>query len=212
VTPLSVEAALAQPSFQPYSKITLSPDTRWVAYTLQYPNRNAGSVVDAWFTRTGVPSTAGGTRVRITGGEYGPDGDRGERCRHELGARLVPDGRYLAFYSDAGGLAQLWVREMASGGRSGSPARSCARTARFQIPRWTPDSRQVVMPILLFGTSLPEARPALSNAAIDSLRQQDRSTVSVLRAESALPYGRPVESPAGGTRTSASRFMADLAS
>ena len=55
--PLSVEAALAQPSFQSYSKITLSPDAQWVAYTLRYPNRNAGSTVEGWYTRTGAPST-----------------------------------------------------------------------------------------------------------------------------------------------------------
>jgi dipeptidyl aminopeptidase/acylaminoacyl peptidase len=187
--PLSVEAALAQPSFQPYSKITLSPDMRWVAYTLKYPSRIAGSAVDAWFTRAGVPSTAGGTRVRITEVNTGRTVVVGNDAATSWAPAWSPDGRYLAFYSDAGGLAQLWVREMATG-RTRRVARAIVRAHRaFQIPRWTPDSRQVVMPILPLGTSLPEARPALSSAALDSVRRGDSATVTVLRADPALPYG-----------------------
>ncbi|MFL5605465.1 MAG: S9 family peptidase [Gemmatimonadaceae bacterium] len=187
--PLSVEAALAQPSFQSYSKITLSPDAQWVAYTLRYPNRNAGSTVEGWYTRTGAPSTAVGTRVRITEVRTGRTLIVGNDSATSWAPSWSPDGRYLAFYSDAGGLAHLWVRETASG-RTRRVTKTLVRAHRaMQFPRWTPDSRQVVMPILPVGTSLPEARPALSSAALDSLRRGNSATVTVLRADPALPYG-----------------------
>jgi dipeptidyl aminopeptidase/acylaminoacyl peptidase len=187
--PLSVEAALTQPSFQSYSKITLSPDAQWVAYTLEYPSRSRGAPAEGWFTHTGVPTTAGGARVRISEVSVGRTLIVGNDTATSWAPSWSPDGRYLAFYSDADGVARLWVREMASG-RTRRVATAIVRAHRaMQVPRWTPDSRQVVMPILPLGTSLPEARPAPTNAALGSLRRKDSSTVSVLRADPALPYG-----------------------
>ena len=63
---LRIETALAQPSFPPYTPISLSPDGRWVAYTLSYPNRVKANPLDSRFTRTGVPNSAAGARVRLT--------------------------------------------------------------------------------------------------------------------------------------------------
>src|ERR1700730_12458231 len=110
-TPLSVEAALTQPSFQPYSLLSLSPDGAWVAYTLQYPNGASHRVVDSWCPSTGVPSTATGARVRITALRTGRTLSVVDDTATSWGAAWSPDGRYLAFYSDADGVARLWVRE-----------------------------------------------------------------------------------------------------
>lgn len=185
--PLSVEAALAQPSFQPYAPIALSPDDRWIAYTLKYPNRAERSTVNAWFTPTGVSNIAVGTRVRITEVSTGRTVVVGNDAATSWGPSWSPDGKHLAFYSDAGGLANLWVREMATG-RTRRVSSAIVRAHRaFEYPRWTPDSRRIMLPILPLGSSLPEAMPARPETPGVTLT--DSATVAVLRAEPALRYG-----------------------
>jgi dipeptidyl aminopeptidase/acylaminoacyl peptidase len=187
--PLSVEAALAQPSFQLYSLMSLSPDARWVAYTLQIPNHANRATVDSRFTSTGVPSTATGARVRITELKTGRTLKVGEDAATTWGAAWSPDGRYLAFYSDADGVARLWVRETATG-RTRRVSQAIVRAfGAAQYARWAPDSRHVVMPILPYGSPLPEAPRTPARMALDSARRRDSATVRVLRADPALPYG-----------------------
>jgi dipeptidyl aminopeptidase/acylaminoacyl peptidase len=208
--PLSVEAALAQPSFQPYAPLALSPDGAWVSYTLQYPNRANRSAVDSWFTTTGAPSTATGTRVRITELRTGRTLIVGDDAATSWAPAWSPDGRYLAFYSDADGVARLWVRETASG-RTRRASDAIVRAHRaIQFPRWTPDSRRVVMPILPYGSPLPEARSASSSASLDSAPRHDSATVRVLRADPALPYGGQAKSGSKETDIHES-LRADLA-
>ena len=185
--PLSVETALAQPSFQPFAPVTLSPDGRWVAYTLIFPSRaSVRSTVDSWYTRTGVPSTAVGARIRITELEAGRTLTVGNDSVTSWAPSWSPDGRYLAFYSDEGGMVHLWIRETATG-RSRRVGDAIVRAHRaIQYPQWTPDSRMIVMPALPRGTALPEAKVA---SADDADQRSDRATVTVLRANPAYPYG-----------------------
>ena len=188
-TPLPVEAALAQPSFQPFAPLALSPDGQWVAYTLKYPNRVTRSTINAWYTSTGVASTAVGTRVRITEVESGRTLVVGDDSATSWAPSWSPDGRYLAFYSDADGVVHLWVREMATG-RTHRVADAVVRAHRaIQYPRWSPDSRGIVMPALPYGTTLPEARSRNESDASGESEGVDGATVSVLRADSAHPYG-----------------------
>ena len=185
--PLSVEAALAQPSFQPFAPVALSPDGRRVAYTLIYPSRaSVRSTVDSWYTRTGVPSTAVGARIRITELETGRTLVVGNDSATSWAPAWSPDGRYLAFYSDEGGVVHLWIRETATG-RTRRVGDAIVRAHRaIQYPLWTPDGRMIVMPALPRGAALPEAKVT---GADDAEPQPDRATVTVLRANPAYPYG-----------------------
>jgi dipeptidyl aminopeptidase/acylaminoacyl peptidase len=184
---LPIEVALAQPYFQSFAPITSSPDGLWVAYTLRYPNRAEESTTDSWFTSTGVASTAVGARVRITELRTGRTVQVGGDSATSWGPAWSPDGRYLAFYSDADGVARLWVREVATG-RSRRISDVIVRAHRaIQFPRWTPDSRGVVIPILPYGAPLPEARH--SERTGTSIPREDSATVTVLRADPRLPYG-----------------------
>jgi dipeptidyl aminopeptidase/acylaminoacyl peptidase len=187
--PLSVEAALAQPTFQPYAPLALSPDGGWVAYTLQIPSRANRQAVDGSFMPTGVPSTAPGARVRITEVLTGRTLVVGEDSATSWAPSWSPDGRYLAFYSDVDGLTRLWVRETATG-RTRRVSDAIVRAHRaMQYARWTPDSRRVVMPIIHYGSPLPEAPPTRARAIVDSTRRADSTTVRVLRADPAIPFG-----------------------
>lgn len=209
--PLSIEAALAQPYFQPYAPVALSPDGAWVAYTLRYPNRADRSTKEGtWFTSTGVASTATGARARITELRTGRTVVVGDDSTTSWGPSWSPDGRYLAFYSDAGGLAHLWVRETATG-RTRRVSDAIVRAHRaIQYPRWTPDSRAVVMPIIPYGSPLPEADLASSCTETNAARDRDSATVTVLRADPKLPYGG--ETTGGKTSTDVRESLrADLA-
>jgi dipeptidyl aminopeptidase/acylaminoacyl peptidase len=187
---LSIETALAQPSFQPYSSLTLSPDGSWVAYSLIYPNRLGPPPKESWFGPTGVPSTASGARVRITELGTGHTLTVGDQSATSWAPAWSPDGRYLAYYSDAGGVAHLWVRDMVSG-RTRPVGKAIVRAHRaMQHPRWTPDSRKILLPILPYGTAIPEARIGSGDASRGAVRCRDSAaTVTVLRADPAFPYG-----------------------
>ncbi len=196
--PLSVEAALAQPSFQRFAPIALSPDGKLVSYTLTYPNRATQSAVGAWYTRTGVPNTAAGARVRITDVQTGRTTIVGDDAATSWGPAWSPDGRKLAFYSDAGGVAHLWLRDVATG-RTRRVSDAIVRAHQsIERPRWTPDGRAVVLPIVSYGSALPEGVAALTGEQ-DVIRRRDSATVRVLRADPAMPSGGQAKS---GTRES----------
>lgn len=187
--PLSIEAALAEPEFQPYGPLLISPDGQWIAYTLILPSRVQRTPVESWFTTSGVPSTAVGAQVRITELRTGHTLLVGSDSATNWAPSWSPDGRFLAFYSDVGGVARLWVRETATG-RTRRLSDAIVRAHRaIQYPRWTPDSRRIVMPGLRYGTTLPEAKPDAAGREGKPTSVSDTATVTVLRADPAHPYG-----------------------
>lgn len=204
--PLPIETALGQASFAPYAPIEFSPDGRWVAYTVIYPRLVNQVTVSSWFTPKGTPSTAIGARVRITDTKTGETASIGDDRASNWGASWSPDGRHLAFYSDVDGRARLWLYETASR-RTRRVSDAIMRGHRaYAFPRWTPDSRNVVMPILPYGSDAPEAiRGRTANDASDS----DSATVIVMRADTAQRYGGQFE--AGRSMNNRSSLEADLA-
>src|SRR5690242_4445824 len=91
-TPLPIETALGQASFPPYAPISLSPDGRWVTYTLMFPKLVNQATVDSWFTPKGTPSTAIGARVRITETKTGETVSIGDGNASSWGPAWSPDG------------------------------------------------------------------------------------------------------------------------
>jgi Tol biopolymer transport system component len=60
----------------------------------------------------------------------------------EYGGRVSPDGRWLAYFSDAGGQFDLYVQPFVSGGRSHRISAAAAR-ARPREALWAKDSREL---------------------------------------------------------------------
>lgn len=189
-SPLSIEAALAQPEFPSYFPLAISPDGKWVAYTLKYPNRSRGSKGTGGYSLTGMSELMTGSRVWITEVKSGrtlPVG--GDSSTSALPA-WSPDGKWLAFYSDADGSARVWVRETSTG-RERRISDAIVRASQgLQGPEWTPDSRKVVAPILPYGSEVPEIaaerarRSATPDPALDTM-----PAVIVLRADPKRVHG-----------------------
>ena len=153
---LQIEDALSSLSFQHGVPIDLSPDGKWVAYTLKDPCR--GEKVDderyGFFTRSGVRifevgcdvwtgNTTSGQSKCLTGGKGS-----------SWGPVWSPDGNYLVFYSDRDGQTRLWLWEKATD----TLRRVSDITVRSyfgdEVVRWTPDSRKVLCKIVPEGMTL----------------------------------------------------------
>jgi len=189
-SPLSIEAALAQPEFPSYFPLAVSPDGDRVAYTLTYPNRKRGSKGSGGYSLTGMSQLMAGSRVWITevkSGRTFPVG--GDSSTSALPA-WSPDGKWLAFYSDADGRARLWVRDMSTGAERRVSDAIVRASQGLQGPEWTPDSRKVVTPILPYGSEVPEMlaekarRTATTDPALDTM-----PAVTVLRADPNRVHG-----------------------
>ncbi|NUQ20374.1 MAG: S9 family peptidase [Gemmatimonadaceae bacterium] len=210
--PLSVDAALEQPSFLAFAPIALSPDGGWVAYTLHFPRRIRASGGENGYTADGVSTAMAGTRAMVTEIRTGRTIAAGDTSATSWGGAWSPDGRSLAFFSAADGAARLWVRDMATGRtRRLSPAIVRVYTALL-LPRWTPNGRHIIVPILPEGSPVPEAGDRVDRAGARDTPATlpDTPTVTVLRPDPRQRYGQDRPSAAYGADTRG-HLLADLA-
>ena len=104
--------------------VQLSPDGRWVAYTLTVSDLKESSTnPDLWM----VPA-AGGAPVRLTNHKAVDDQPR-----------WSPDGRYLAFLSSRGGKPQLYRLAVAGG----EPEALTESKTGVQAFAWSPDGARI---------------------------------------------------------------------
>src|SRR4051794_119669 len=117
-------------SFRDVRDLQISPDGKWVAYTLSTIDAAADkSDTDIW-----MASWDGSRQMRMTSS---PDG--------ENAPRWSPDGRYLAFLSSrTGGKArgaQVWLLD-----RSGGEAQQLTDVkGRLSSYDWSPDSKKLLL-------------------------------------------------------------------
>ena len=159
--PLPVQVALQAKSFASHSPIDLSPDGLWVAYTVRNPSRvNAPKEYsELWFTPTGVPtlSRMDGCDVWIAETKSGRSINLTEGKGSSWNPVWSPDGNYLAFYSDRGGFAGLWVWD--------KPTRNLRQVSTaivrtfngFETVGWTPDSKRVLTKVLPENMTIKQA-------------------------------------------------------
>jgi dipeptidyl aminopeptidase/acylaminoacyl peptidase len=191
VEPLPVEETLSMRAFAAYMRVDFSPNGEWVAYTLQDNRRKDAQGDERYriFTRTGayffgvggdiwITSTKTGLSRNVTGGQG-----------NNWSPTWSPDGRYIAFYSDRSGQANVWVCELPSG-KLRQVSNVIVRSLADPI-QWTPDARQVVVKLLPEGMTIEEAANLETGERTRNERQPDKSTVIV--------YGSPKASDQGGS-------------
>ncbi len=208
VTPISVEDLLAIRTISNRSAIDLSPDGKLVAYTLELPGHER--VTDPrylFYNQRGVPVEAVHSSVWITNVASAEIIQPVKSAAASWGVSWSPDGNYLAFYSDQGGRASLWVWDRTT--RKSRPVSQAIVRPFFgyEVPQWTPDSKLVLVKLLpagltiLDGADLLIAKPKRSTAA------SNRSSVVVF---SASPGDQPT--PANPPFNLArNRYFSDLA-
>ena len=196
--PLPVEIASSAKSFAP--NIDVSPDGVWVAYTLSDPLRRKlqGRPSDSLnpFLCTGALYIFSDSDVLITNTQTGQTINISAGDGANWGPSWSPDGNSLAFYSDRGGKAHIWIWQKST--RKLRPLTAAVVHVRSPIERilWSPDSRQIVTKVLGADQTLGDCfdgtlgwRP--SDAAARAIYQTDKSNTRL--------------------STSANSFIADLA-
>jgi dipeptidyl aminopeptidase/acylaminoacyl peptidase len=158
VAPIPVETALNVSTFADYGPVDLSPDGKWVAYTLKNSRR---VVTDPdpryhYFTRTGASIFGLGGDVWITNTETGESRNLTGRKGSNWYPVWSPDGRSLAFFSDREGKANLWVWESGSG-RLRRLSDRIIRGTGGQTAAWTSDGRELVVLVLPEGMTIEKA-------------------------------------------------------
>src|SRR5262249_53065926 len=111
---LPVDTILQALNFEDF-KPDLSPDGKWLAYSLRSPVRaRFHPASDRMFSSTGVPTSATGTDVWITNTFTGKSENVTAANGSSWGASWSPDSKLLAFYSDRDGHARVWLYDISS--------------------------------------------------------------------------------------------------
>ncbi len=127
----------------------VSPDGTRVAYVVVDPT--VASPPDVRFMPSGTPVSALGARIFLSGRTSGRDESPSSICGgtgNQWEPVWSPDGNTLAFYSDSQGTAQLWLLDLVDGSCRHIPtAMIRAGLLSGAQAQWTPDSRQVIVPL-----------------------------------------------------------------
>ena len=187
--PLPIEAAVAAPSLQGQTAIALSPDRRWVAYTLTDSRRRQPTKDERYldFSPTGVPIYMVGCDVWVTNTESGESINLTEGRGSSWAPVWSPDGNYLAFYSDRGGKAQVWVWEMSTK-RLRRVSDVVARPFwGWEAIRWMPDSRRILSKVIPENTTIEDAADfILTPEGQSSGRKKDPQATAIVYRSSAF--------------------------
>lgn len=182
--PLTVEDALSQKPFPSFMPISLSPDGQWIAYTL-HNSRTNETFLGAkyrYFTPSGVYNGSKNCAVWLTNTRTGEAISLGPADGTSSWSPVwSPDGQDLAFYSDSGGIAHLWIWEQASRKARQVSDAIVRPNLTLQVPRWTPDSKKVLTRILLYGSTLEEGENGIATFLNQSVTSQriNKATVTV---------------------------------
>jgi dipeptidyl aminopeptidase/acylaminoacyl peptidase len=161
--PLAIKDAMKLLDLAERTSISLSPDGEWVAYTVENDSKRV-STIDlrySYYTPTGAFTEAVGCDIWLTN-------TKTNETRNLTGGKGTswapvwsPDGKNLAFYSDRSGTAHLWVWEQRSGQMRQLSDAIVRPFFNFQAPRWSPDSKSIVVKALAEGLTVEGAADRL---------------------------------------------------
>jgi len=182
---LSIEDAVSIKTFPINLPISISPDGTWVAYTLQQSvNEPNTSLAATAFSETGATWLAIGARVWLANTKTHEQFMLNDPRCNSWAPVWAPDGKTLAFYSDRGGKARLWVWSLNSKEARPLSDVQVHPIELYEVPVWSPDARYVFAKVLSSSVELnpgdakPEPRsaplvfdsPATASAVRDASR------------------------------------------
>jgi dipeptidyl aminopeptidase/acylaminoacyl peptidase len=184
---LPIVTALSQPSFPDFLPLSLSPNGSAVAYTVCVQDAVDTDTLIGGFTRAGTMGPARGCTVWVadtrTHSSVRLSGGLGS---NDWAPQWSPDGTQVAFYSDEGGVARLWVWDAATKKARAVSDAVVRPSTPVEGPRWTPDSRGVVTRILAAGMTIESAAltPHADGMSWDTVGRASGSTVVIYRTDS----------------------------
>jgi dipeptidyl aminopeptidase/acylaminoacyl peptidase len=190
--PLPLEVAASVQGHAARMPVGLSPDGQWMAHTVATIDRVARDPVLASYTSTGVSLSEGDARSQatVTHTRTGESIALGSPEASSWAPVWSPDGRRVAFYSDEGGAASLWVWDLETRAASGIPGLIVRPNFGFEGPRWSPDGERLLVKALPEGVSVAEANarhPMASSDTGGSAAVEDASPVVIRRAGMGAP-------------------------
>jgi len=158
LVPLPVQDAIAARTFST-TPFSLSNDGYWIAYTLQDPKRSQiiSDERQRWLTASGTPPQQIGCDVWITNVKTRETRNLTEGKGNSWSPVWSPDNNYLAFFSDRGGLATLWIWERRSETLRQVSDLPVVGYRGLSFPRWTADSKSIVFCVLPEGMTVEKA-------------------------------------------------------
>ena len=156
IVPLGVDEAANRRHLGWGAPIAVSPDRRWVAYTVTAPARISGlSATDPDATNSGVPTFVRGSELWVCDLRSGASYSLNTDASVSWGGVWSPDARRLAFYSDRDGRQRLWVWNAST--------RLVRRVSNavvksfypFELAAWVPDGRSLVVKLAAAGDGSP---------------------------------------------------------
>jgi dipeptidyl aminopeptidase/acylaminoacyl peptidase len=220
--PLPLDVAVSLRGHNGRSPVNFSPDGEWIAHTIEtdetVPRGSSSRYAD-----TGFPFSEGNARMEATLSSTYDDREirLGSADAASWAAVWSPAGDRVAFYSDEGGEAGLWIwdRTTKTSRRIGD---FIVRPAfGFEMPRWSSDGTNLLVKLLPEGVSLAQANaysPAPRSEPAVPPVHPDEPSVTVRRsavAREAIRTASPAEPPDAPTADPIARrmttFIADLA-
>jgi len=154
--PLEVAVSLHRHNFQ--SPVNLSPDGQWIAHTVA-TDETVPRGKSSRYSDSGFPFSEGSARMQATLSRSG-SGEQINLGGPEFSSWAPvwsPDGSRVAFYSDEGREAGLWVWERDTGKKRRISDAIVRPAFGFETPRWSPDGNRILVKVLPAGRSLAEA-------------------------------------------------------
>jgi dipeptidyl aminopeptidase/acylaminoacyl peptidase len=144
--PLSVEDALKTVEFGELMPVGLSPDGKWLAYTVKSNQRSRMADRESW-ARSGVRDSFTGMDVWILSIETGIARNLTGGEGDSFMPAWSPDGHYLAFLSDRDGSGQLrlWVWDFI---RNQMKKVSDLNVRQFGQIEWSPNGQEIIVPVI----------------------------------------------------------------
>ena len=154
--PLPLNVAMATHDHDSRSSFQFSPDGLWIAHTWSAEDTVPES---RGFTETGAPMAEGNYRkqVSITNVTTGESIVLGNQRAYNWAPVWSPDGTRVAFYSDDGGEAGVWIWEKKTNKTTRFPGVIARAFFGFEILRWSQDSKSILAKVVPEGMTLKQA-------------------------------------------------------
>ena len=214
LVPLPVQDAIAARTFST-TPFSLSNDGYWIAYTLQDPKRSQiiSDERQRWLTASGTPPQQIGCDVWITNVKTRETRNLTEGKGNSWSPVWSPDNNYLAFFSDRGGLATLWIWERRSETLRQVSDLPVVGYRGLSFPRWTADSKSIVFCVLPEGMTVEKAALRFTglenNRPVPNTNKLDQPTVTVFKSTAVTNGSLPLKTTSS-TSVYNDAYAADL--